>query len=373
MKSIVIIGGGFAGLSAAAYLMRYKKQAKVVLVDRKRQTDFLPLLPDILSRRVDHKYLSADLKILSGKFQFDFINSDVRDVDTGKNRISLTKEDIFYDYLIIASGSQTNFYGDAAISKSAFKLDDVSNAKAVLNCLETGGFENFIISGGGYTGVEIAANIRRYFFKKKEKRRIVIVEKAPELLAILPQWMRKYVLDNLADLGVEIRVNAQIKAYSEGKIMLSDGESFTHAALIWAAGVKTQDFIKSIGAVCDRQGRVIVDEYLRLNSNCFCCGDTAHFEYKGNPLRMSVQFSIMQGRVAAGNIVNCIKKQELKKYRPLDLGYIIPMANNKACGNVFGFKVRGNLAVLMHYCMCIFRSYPFRNRSGIVKNLSRML
>lgn len=373
MKSIVIIGGGFAGLSAAAYLMRYKKQVEVVLVDRKRQSGFLPLLPDILSRRIDDKFLSADLNILAKKLCFDFINSGVREIDVQNNKISLIKKDLFYDYLIIAAGSQTNFYGDELIRKSAFKLDDISGAKSILTCLETGGFENFIISGGGYTGIEIATNIWRYFFKKGQKKRIMIIEKASKPLAILPEWMRKYVLDNLSDLGVEIRLNAQVESYSQGKVVLKGGESFTNAALIWAAGVKTQDFIKSSGADCDLQGRVIVDEYLRFKSNCFCCGDTARFEHKGNPLRMSIQFSITQGALAAENIINSMKKRPLKAYRPLDPGYIIPMANNIACGNIFGLKVRGKLAVLLHYSMCIFRSYSFRNRFGIVKNLFRGL
>ncbi len=373
MKRIVIIGGGFAGLSAAACLVKHKKQVEVVLVDKKRQTNFLPLLPDILSRRINAEFLSVNLKVLAEKLSFDFINSSVSEVDLKKNKISLINKDFHYDYLIIASGSRTNFYDNDLISKSALKLDDITDAKLILDCLDSGKFENFIISGGGYTGIEIATNIWRYFFKKGEKKRIVIIEKATKLLAILPGWMREYVLDNLSDLGIEIRLNAQIELCSEGRVILKGGESFEKAALVWAAGVKTQDFIKSTGAERDFQGRVIVDEHLRLKSNCFCCGDTAYFKYKGSPLRMSVQFSIRQGALAAENIINSIKKLPIKRYRPLDPGHIIPMANNKACGNVFGFKVRGKFAVLLHYSMCIFRSYSFGNRLGIVKNLFQSL
>ena len=373
MKRVVIIGGGFAGLAAAAHLAKHKKQVEVVLIDRKEQTTFLPLLPDVLSGRLDDKFLSVKLNVFAEKLSFDFINSAVSEVYLEKNKISLNGEDFYYDYLVISSGSQTNFYGDELISKSAFKLDDINDAKLLLEAIKTGKIENFIISGGGYTGIEIATNIWRYFFKKREKKRIVIIEKAPQLLMMIPEWMRKYVLDNLSCLGIEIRFNAQIESYSGNKVILKGGESFSNAALLWAAGVKAQDFIKSTDANCDRQGRVFVDEYLRLNNNCFCCGDTAHFKHKGSPLRMSVQFSIMQGAVAAGNIINCIKKRELKKYCPLDLGYIIPMANNKACGKVFGFKVKGKLAVFLHYSMCVFRTHFFPNKLGIVKNLFKGL
>lgn len=373
MKRIVIIGGGFAGLSAATGLLKYKKQVEVVLVDRKSHADFLPLLPDILSGRIDDKFLSVDLNILAVKLCFEFINSSVIGVDLENKKISLIDKELLYDYLIIAAGSKTNFYNNVSISKSAFKLDDVSDAQSLLNCLNSQRIENFIISGGGYTGTEIAANIWRYFFKKGEKKRIIIIEKASKPLGMLPEWMKQYVLDNLLLLGVEMRLDARIEAYSENKVILSGGESFANAALIWAAGVKTQDFVKNTGCECDRQGRVIVDEYLRLNSNCFCCGDTAHFEHKGSPLRMSIQFAIMQGTFAAENIMRIIDKRELKKYRPLDLGYIISMANNKACGNVFGFKVKGWFAVLLHYSMCVFRSYSMANRLGLIKNLFKGL
>ncbi len=369
MKRVVIIGGGFAGLSAAECLKKYKKQVEVVLIDKKSRTDFLPLLPDILSERIDNKFLSADLNKLGEKLLFDFINSRVNGIDLEKKKISLIDKDLSYDYLIISSGSQTNFYNNISLSKSAFKLDDIHDAKFLLDCLDCQKHKSFIVSGGGYTGIEIATNIWRYFFKKDQKKRIVIIEKASILLAKLPDWMREYVMDNLLSLGVEIRLDAQIESYSQDRVILKGGESFANAALIWTAGVKVQDFVWNYGFVCDHQGRVIVDEYLRLNSNCFCVGDTAHFDHKGAALRMSIQFSIMQGALAAANIMRCITNKQLKEYRPFDPGYIIPMANNKACGNVFGLKVKGPFAVLLHYSMCIFRSYSLSNKLGIIKNL----
>ena len=118
-----------------------------------------------------------------------------------------------------------------------------------------------------------------------------------------------------------------------------------------------------------RQGRISVDQYLRLNETCFVIGDCAQFPHKVNHLRMAVQFSIAQGLCAASNVLLHIKASNLKKYKPIDLGYIIPMANNCSCGKVMGFPIKGRLPTLLHYLMCIYRSFGFKNKVGMVKCL----
>ncbi|MFH2138768.1 MAG: FAD-dependent oxidoreductase [Candidatus Omnitrophota bacterium] len=369
MKRIVIIGGGFSGLAAAAYLKKYKEQVEVVLIDRKKETVFLPLLPDILSCRINYEFLSAELAVLAEKFSFKFIHGCVSGIDLKENKVSFAEENIYYDYLIIAAGSQTNFYNNIPLSKSAFKLDDIEDAKIILNNLDSDEFDTFVISGGGYTGIEIATNIHRYFIRKRKTKKIIIIEKSKKFLGLVPEYMREYVINNLSALGVEMRVDSEVESALENKVVLKNKECFDKAMLIWAAGVKAQDFLKNITADVDSQGRIFVDEYLRLSNNCFCCGDTAHFKQDPAALRMSVQFAIMQGETAAMNVIRNMDKLTFLKYSPRDLGYIIPMANNKACGIVLGFKVKGFLAVKLHYLMCIFRSVTLKNKLGIISNL----
>ncbi|MCX5713087.1 MAG: hypothetical protein NTY47_08570 [Candidatus Omnitrophica bacterium] len=98
-------------------------------------------------------------------------------------------------------------------------------------------------------------------------------------------------------------------------------------------------------------------------------GDSAQVASKAGFLRMAVQFSILQGVSAAGNIKHLLHSKPLKKYNPVDLGYIIPMANNRSCGQIMGIDLKGRLPTLMHYLMCIYRSFGIKNRLGIIKEL----
>lgn len=117
------------------------------------------------------------------------------------------------------------------------------------------------------------------------------------------------------------------------------------------------------------QGRIKIDEYLRLRNNCFVAGDSSYIVSRQGALRMSVQFAIYQGLTAASNIVKHFNGRRMDKYKFVDLGYIIPMANNKSCGKVFGINVTGYIATMMHLIMCIYRAYSFKNKMGIIKQL----
>ncbi|MBU1043085.1 MAG: FAD-dependent oxidoreductase [Candidatus Omnitrophica bacterium] len=370
MKKIIIIGGGFAGISAANFLRHSSNQLEITLIDQKPDFNFLPMLPDIISNRIDAKFLADNLQNNAEKLKVKFLNARVDSVCLKESKVTCLGNDIFYDYLILATGSQTNFYNDINLQEQAFKLDNLEDAVLILNELNSQKYENFVICGGGYTGVEIATNIWRYFSKRKlAVKPIFIVEKSNEVLGRLPRWMQEYTGLNLKKMGIEIIRQVEIKAVSDGKITLNNGKIFPESCLIWTAGVKTPDLIKHLGVKTAAQGRVIVDEYLRINPNCFCIGDNAYVEINGQPLRMGVQFAIAQGDLAARNIIRSMQREKLKKYHALDLGYIIPMGNNKACGIVLGLKVKGVSAVFLHYLMCIFRSLSISNRLGIIKDL----
>ena len=170
-------------------------------------------------------------------------------------------------------------------------------------------------------------------------------------------------------MGVDILTGSQIEKIEGRKVYLSGNNVFDDAMVIWAAGVKTADFIQNLKVKKNPQGRIEVDEYLRLDENSFAIGDAAYVKNKDIFLRMAVQFSIAEGECAASNIIKSIKARPLDKYKPLDMGYIIPMANNRSCGNVLGLNVTGFLATALHFMMCLYRSWTWRNRFCIVKRL----
>lgn len=371
MNRILIIGGGFAGISALRRLSNLKRRADVILIDKKKEFNFLPALPDIIGERIHPEFLTNRLEDISRICGCGFINAEVRGIDLGKQAVFTSGGDLNYDHLLIASGSETNFYGNEAVKKYAHKLDDVGDAQRILRSLAKGGLETFVIAGGGYTGVEIAANLRRYLIRHKRRGRIMIIERAASILGPLPEWMKRYIRANLSKLSIEVFLNTVVENIDGDRVSLSDRNVFDRAMLIWAAGVRTADFLSGSGVDKTPQGRLNVDGCLRIAQNCFVTGDAANFRYGKNPLRMAVQFAIAQGALAAENIMRSEKGLALKRYLPLDLGYIIPMANNRSCGKILGINTSGVVPTALHYLMCAYRSYGMRNKLGIIGGLIR--
>ncbi len=365
-----MIGGGFAGLSALEVLTKRPRDLSVTLIDTRETSEFLPMLPDIIGRGIQASSVRYSIKEAARRMGFNFLQSEVNALNLQEKYLTAGSQTMQYDYLIIASGSETNFYGQDPIKKYAFKLDDAEDAQRILNAIEDGGFEIFIISGAGYTGIEVATNIRCYLDTKGLSKKILIVERAASSLGPLPGVLKDYTATNLKRLNIDILLNTTITKAEQDAVFISSGEKFGRAMLIWAAGVKTAEYIQKLNIEKTAQGRLKVDEYLRVDGCCFAAGDTANFLYNGKPIRMAVQFAIAQGRVAAHNIISLIKNSPLKKYRPQDLGYVVPMANNKSCGIIFGIFVKGYLATLLHYIMCIYRSLSLRNKIGIMKDLA---
>lgn len=373
MKKIIIIGGGFAGLSALSVFCRSRRQGlEVTLVNEKDKVSFLPVLPDCLGRNIKPEYLLFDLPKINFKKHFNLIIDKVTSVNLEKKKVATSTLALTYDFLIIASGSETNFYGNNEVRERAFKLDDARDAALIRQALDEKEYGCFLISGAGYTGIEIATNLRVYLEKRKINKRIIIVERSASILGPLPQWMKDYVADNLKKLRIEVLLNSSIEKIGSDNIKLTSGVSFDDPMLIWSAGVKTSDFIQDLSVEKNPQGRIKVDEYLRVNDSCFAAGDAAYFSYKNNFLRMAVQFAIAQGACCAKNILKGLEGKSPVKFRPLDLGLIIPMANNKAAGRVLGVNMQGFLPVFFHYLMCIYRSYGLKNKLGIIKDLIKI-
>lgn len=371
MKRILIIGGGFAGLSCMRELTRQKNRLglELTLVDKSENSNFLPMLPDCIGRGINPRHLTYNLGEAGRKLKFKFIKDTITSLSLERKEALSVSGNFNYDYLVIACGSETNFYGNEQIKKYSYKLDDASDAKRLIWALDVRDYQNYFVTGGGYTGIEVATNLRVYLKKKKKEGRIIIVERAPSILGPLPQWMKDYVLKNLATLNIEVITEASIGEIEEERVILSTGESFKDSLLVWAAGVRCADFIQGLNVEKNQQGRIRADGYLRLNDSCFVTGDTAYFASGDNFLRMAVQFAIFEGRCAAENIIRSIEGKGLKEYRPHDLGYVIPMANNNSCATVFGMNLKGLLPTLLHFIMCVFRSYGLKNKFGIIKDL----
>ncbi len=369
---IIVIGAGFAGLEAARVFSRHRKDLggrHVIVVDAKRTFDFLPLLPDVAGGRILRDHTVLDVAEYLERLGVNFENGEVASLDMAAREVRLKDgHALGYEYLLVCCGSVTNFYGESEIEKRALKLDAADDAAVIQNTVVTYPQKRFLIVGGGYTGIEIATNIARSLRRRGIKKySIHVIERQEDILMALPERMRDYCRLNLCRMRIQLHAGASISQLAENSVTLSNGLRIEDCVIIWAAGVQTPDFVRHLPSERDAQGRLKVDRTLRFADGAFAAGDAAAFANKGRALRMAVQFSLNEGHLAADNILRlCAGRKKLKGYKPVDLGYLVPMANFRACGRVLGVPVRGIVGWLLHYMMCLYRSLTLRHRLGIM-------
>ncbi len=371
MKRIIIIGGGFAGLSALRTIGRFHKDFEITLIDQKETFDFLPLLPDIIGRRISPRYLTYSLRDITKTCGAKFLKGKVASIDFAKKEVAVENQTVDYDYLIIAAGGNTTFYGQKELRQNTYILNSVEDAKKLDAEIRNRNYKKYCVIGGGYTGIEIASNIKRYLRLQKIEKEVMIIEKATSILGPLAPWMKDYTEKHVRKMGIEIRCDSGLKEYNGHTAKLATGEELSDAFVVWSAGVTASDFIADLDIDKGSQGRIKVDEYLRFSDDCYAAGDASLVTIDKKPLRMAVQFSIVQGKTAACNIIAQDQNRPLKKYKPVDLGYVVPIANNKSCGKMLNINARAPITTWLHYLMCLYRSYGMRNKWGILRDLFR--
>jgi len=368
VKRALIIGGGFAGFQAARRLSRHR-MLETVLVDGRATSDFLPVLPDIAGGRLRAQNCRFSLASACRKHGVEFVQAKVEHIDLGQGAAATAAGAIKFDYLLIASGSHTFFHGQDQFRKHAFTLDSVEDASRIDARLKQGDCDNVVVAGGGYTGIEIATHINRRLTKAGRPRPVTIVEIAPRILSPMPDELRSYTEKNLAKRGIRTLTDIKVADATAGAVTLSDGTSFTNPLFIWAAGVTAASHVQELPVDKTRQGRLQVDQFLRVAENCFAAGDAASFVKHDKPLRMAVQFSISEGLCAAENIIRAACGQPLKAFAPVDLGYVIPMAGGRSSGVVLGLRVKGWLPTALHYFMSLYRTHGWPHRMGMLRDL----
>ncbi|MBM4148808.1 MAG: hypothetical protein FJ224_07170 [Lentisphaerae bacterium] len=354
---IGIVGCGFAGLAAARECLRCRGVETVVVSDRDT-FDYLPLLPDVAGGRLTPEAARTEVRLLS-RGRFRFIKAAVECIDGDAGRLSGSGFDEGFDAIIIASGSSTRTFGRADVERNSLRLDSVADAVVMRKTFLGPSTRGAVVVGGGYTGIETASHLSRLAESAGDGRWVVLVEASESLLGRSPAWMGRYAADNLKRMGVEVVTGCTVSAVEPDRAVLSSGRVLSGAVVAWVPGVAGGSVLNSVGEV-DRQNRLVVDAFLGAGGRCFAAGDCAHFEWKGEPLRMSVQFAITQGRAAGRNAVSAVTGRAPREYRPFDPGYVVPMANGRSCGVPLGVSVRGRIPTALHYFMCAARAPSMR-------------
>ena len=371
-KRVVIVGGGFAGLTIVKKLD--SKRFQIVLIDRNNYHQFPPLLYQVASAGLEPSSICFPFrKLFHREKDFYFRMAEVREICPEKNSIVTSVGELSYDYLILAGGTTTNYYGNKAIEDAALPMKDVREAIALrssllLNleralddedCKERRALLNVVIVGGGATGVEIAgalAEMRRFIIPKdypdlRAKMNVYLVEGTNRLLGVMSDSASQSAREYLEKMGVKIMLNKRVTDYRDGSVVFDGGETIPTNSLIWVSGVTATRFEGIPKEKTGRGGRILVDAYNRLtdSDNIFVVGDLCLLQNEkypnGHP--QVAQVAIQQGKRVAKNLNNLSKGKDIEPFHYKDYGTMATIGRNKAVADLNGVHLHGFLAWAM--------------------------
>ncbi len=359
---IVIIGGGFAGIQMVKHLRM--KDFQVVMLDRHNYHTFQPLLYQVATAGLEPDSIAGPLrKVFDNEKNFFFRMARVERIDAEQQKVYTSIGEISYDYLVVAVGTQTNYFGNQKIQQLAFPLKQVPQAlnlrshilqnfeKAVTSDSEeeVDRLTNFVIVGGGPTGVELAGamgELKKYVLPRDypeldfKVMKVYLVEGVDRLLPSMSEKAGKRAEKDLTQrFDTIVKLNTLVKDYNGYEVTLGNGEKLISETLIWAAGVQGV-IIPGLDKATVEKGRYVVNEINRVNGydNVFAIGDVAAMyteEYpRGHPQVAPV--AMQQGEQLGKNLSNLLREKETKPFSYLDKGSMATIGRNRAVADFPG-------------------------------------
>jgi NADH dehydrogenase len=383
---VVIVGAGFGGLIAARKLATSAVQ--VTLIDRRNYHTFQPLLYQVATAGLSPGEIAAPIRwILRGQSNVRILMGEVEDVDLSRRVVRLVDADIPYDYLIVAAGASHAYFGHDEWEPFAPGLKTIEDAleirRRVLLAFELAERQaaesgeqvqlNFVVVGGGPTGVELAgtlaeiarrALVNEFHSIDPERTRILLLEGGPRVLPAYPEDLSRSAEEQLRHLGVEVHTSAMVTGIEPAAVITSQTR-LPAAVILWAAGVAASPLGKKLGAPVDRAGRVLVNPDLSLpgHPEVFVIGDLASLKDKnGNPLPGLAPVAMQQGKATAKNIERELRGNPRQNFHYLDKGSLATIGRAAAVAQFGKVHISGFLAWLSWLFVHILFLIGFRNR-----------
>ena len=391
---VVVIGAGFGGLAAAKRLER--EAVDVTLIDRHNYHSFQPLLYQVATAGLNAADVGYAVRGLFRRQQRVFFRkAEVTGVDWDAHQVVLRDEPrLDFDYLVIAAGSATNYFGVPGAATFSFPLYGLEDAIRVRNhllslfeaadaipTLVDDGVLNLVVVGGGPTGVEVAGamaelvdKVLRQDFHDLDVRasRVVLIEQAPHLLAPFSSKSRRYAHKVLEARGVEIRLNTVVTAVTSDHVEFADGTQLATRLVVWAAGVKASALADGLDATQGRGGRVTVAADLSVpgHPEAFAIGDVADIDDgAGGRLPQLAQVAIQGGNHAADQVLATIARQPRRPFRYLDKGTMATIGRRAAVAELpKGIELTGGIAWFAWLGLHLIYLIGVRNRVSVVLN-----
>ena len=392
-RGVVIVGAGFGGMRVARGLRG--AQVDVTLLDRHNYHLFVPLLYQVATAGLEPEEIAQPVRrVLRGAENVRFRLATVTAVDLERRVVVTDTGDLPYDYLVLAAGSSTNYFGLDSVAQVACALRDLDEAErlrdSVLRAFEAASVEpdperqrqlmTIVVVGGGPTGVELAgalAELRRHVLPhdfpdlELDSARILLLEATDRLLPGMPPRLQSKAQDTLRKLGVEVRLQAAVAGADRGGVILKTGERIAAGAVVWVAGLRAAPLVETLPATKGPNGRLIVRETLQLpeHPEVYAIGDMAHVGGPdARPHPMLAPVAIQQGDLVAKNILRQLQGKEPLPFRYRDRGTMVTIGRQAAVAHIFGLKLSGFIAWVLWLTVHLFWLIGFRNRLLVLVN-----
>jgi len=393
-KRVVIVGGGFAGLKLARKIRHDDYQ--IVLIDKNNYHQFQPLFYQVAMSGLEPSSIVFPLRKIFQRLRNVFIRvAEVTSVDLIQNTLQTTLGDLSYDYLVLAIGTETNFFGNERLAAKCIPMKSVSEAlylrNRILNDYEQAlttpdynqrqAYLDIVIVGGGPTGVEVAgalAEMKRYIIPKdypelnRDELDIYLVEGGGELLGQMSKQSQEKSKKYLERMGVKLKLNTIVTDFDGECVTMKDGSKIYSKKVIWAAGVRGSKMNGLAKEAFGPGGRIKVNQFNQVEgfNNVFAIGDIAFMpseKYpRGHP--QLAQPALQQAKLLAKNLRNMQKGQPLKPFEYFDKGSMATIGRNLAVADLPFMKIQGFIAWLIWMFVHLFSLVGVKNKVFVFFN-----
>ncbi len=396
---IVIVGGGFGGIYAAAYLSKSElaeRGLEITLIDRRNYFTFTPLLAEVAAGTLGREHVTYPFRVLARRYGVRFIQDSARELDLDRGLVRTEHTEVSYDYLILATGAEPQFFGNEAIRNGSLPLTSVNCALAVrgkvMGSLERAVYTEdeaerrrlltFVVAGAGPAGVEVASAIHNLagevlgpYYGIRDAAKVILAGADDRILAAFDKDLAREGLSRLRQRGVDVRLNTRITDIAEG-VITSQGpggyEEIQARTLVWTAGMVPAQWLSKQQLAIERRS-VKIDQFLRVEGreNVFAIGDVASLldERSGLPYPRVAPIAISQGVRAAANIENDVFGRALEPYHAHHAGKIVSLGGGVALVDVLGVQVRGILAWWIYRTAYILKLVGTKNKIRVLVTL----
>ncbi len=366
----------------------------MLLVDRNNYHLFTPLLYQVASALLDPGEIARPVRQLIRPLRnADFLQASIAGVDFEGRRLLTDRGPLTYDYLVLAMGARTDYFGNPSLAEHTLGLKELDEGLAIRNQVLSQ-FEasrwatnasdrrrllTFVVTGGGPTGVEMAGAISELIrlALRKDYRdldtnevRVVLIEAAPYVLVQFVPALRQAALRSLERKGVEVMLQTKVDAVTEDSVKLADGQEIPAGTVIWTAGVKASEISRSTGAPLVRQERVSVAETLQIPGHpvVFVIGDLAGAQHGGAPLPMLIPVAMQAGRHVGESIADMVRGGGAKAFRYKDPGIMATIGRNSAVAQIGWLHLSGFPGWLFWLGVHLVNVISFRSRLVVLVN-----